>query len=154
MPSFTSYRWAHYSSRALAALPKQRIAAVLPVAAIEQHGPHLPLSTSTDILEGVIEATGRRLSGGAIPALFLPVLAVGESNKHVRYPGALNFFSLTILKVWAELTEGVAAAGDASRAAARTGAAVIARAAGRIVTRLGEASRFDLAQFDTPPAWS
>ncbi|MGL4237511.1 creatininase family protein, partial [Tabrizicola sp.] len=36
--------WADYSAREIMALDRERLIAVLPVGAIEQHGPHLPVS--------------------------------------------------------------------------------------------------------------
>ena len=63
--------------------------AVLPLAAIEQHGPHLPLSTDLDIGLGLIEQAFRRLRPD-FPALVLPPQAVGCSREHARFAGTLS----------------------------------------------------------------
>ena len=63
---------------------------ILPLAAIEQHGPHLPLSTDLDIGMGLLEnAFG--IFPDDFPAWVLPPLAVGASREHLRFPGTLSF---------------------------------------------------------------
>ncbi|MSR36528.1 MAG: creatininase family protein [Gemmatimonadetes bacterium] len=63
--------------------------AVLPLAAIEQHGPHLPLSTDLEIGLGLLEAAFDILPDG-FPARVLPPQAVGCSREHARFPGTLS----------------------------------------------------------------
>ena len=63
--------------------------AVLPVAAIEQHGPHLPLSTDLEIGLGLLSEAFRRLPDG-FPAWALPPQAIGCSREHARFPGTLS----------------------------------------------------------------
>ena len=53
--------------------------AILPLAAIEQYGPHLPVSTDTSIMQGMIE-TAFPLVGQGVTALFLPIEAVAKSK--------------------------------------------------------------------------
>ena len=60
--------------------------AVLPVAAIEQHGPHLPVYTDTCIAEGMIRRAIELLPDD-LPVTFLPVQPVGKSNEHISSPG-------------------------------------------------------------------
>jgi creatinine amidohydrolase len=102
--------WDAYSTHDLARLPRQHLVAVLPVAAIEQHGPHLPLSTDRVILEGLIAATIERLSD-SLPALFLPIQAVGKSDAHIRFPGTLTLSAGTLLQLLVEIGSSVAVAG-------------------------------------------
>lgn len=84
--------------------------AVLPVAAIEQHGPHLPLSVDTVLLDGVVAAALPQLAPD-LKVLFLPTQAVGLSPEHARFPGTLTLKAETILRLWTDLGESVAAAG-------------------------------------------
>ena len=63
--------------------------AILPVAAIEQHGPHLPLSTDLDIGLGLLENAFRYLPSD-FPAWLLPAQAIGSSAEHLSFPGTLS----------------------------------------------------------------
>ena len=106
--------WADWSTRDFA----QRQAdgqlsctiAVLPVAATEQHGPHLPLRVDTALVDGVVTATVPHIAAD-VPALFLPTQAVGFSPEHARFPGTLTLKADTVIRLWTELGESVAATG-------------------------------------------
>lgn len=63
---------------------------VLPLAATEQHGPHLPLSTDADIGYGILAEAFRRLEAGAPAAYALPVVRVGTSEEHLDAAGTLS----------------------------------------------------------------
>ena len=102
--------WSDLSTADFAALDRARAIAVLPVAATEQHGPHLPLSVDTDIVNGVIVAALPHLPSG-LPALFLPTQAIGFSPEHTRFAGTLTLRAETLIRVWTEIGEGVAASG-------------------------------------------
>lgn len=62
---------------------------ILPLASIEQHGPHLPLSTDLDIGMGLLASAFRHLTTD-FPAWVLPPQAVGSSREHVRFAGTLS----------------------------------------------------------------
>src|SRR6476619_2812083 len=84
--------------------------AVLPLAATEQHGPHLPAGTDVMIAEAYL-ARVRELLPDTVPATFLPVQPVGISTEHVDYPGTLTLPTEVALKTWMALGESVARAG-------------------------------------------
>jgi len=102
--------WADYTAREFGQLRRDTVIAVLPVGAIEQHGPHLPLSVDQSILDGIIAAT-LPLIPDDCPALFLPTLPVGKSNEHSAWPGTLTFSARTLMAMWSEIGDCVAAAG-------------------------------------------
>jgi creatinine amidohydrolase len=84
--------------------------AIQPTAAIEQHGPHLPVSVDTVINEGVV---GRALALAPpdLPVLALPTLCVGKSDEHVHFPGTLTLDDRTLLEHWTHVGRSVARAG-------------------------------------------
>jgi creatinine amidohydrolase len=84
--------------------------AVLPLAATEQHGPHLPAGTDVMIAEAYL-ARVRELLPDSIPVTFLPLQPVGISTEHIGYPGTLTLPTDVALKTWMALGESVAGAG-------------------------------------------
>jgi creatinine amidohydrolase len=109
MLSHTTF-WSDLTTADFAELDTARAIAVLPVAATEQHGPHLPLSVDTDLVNGVIAAALPHIAPD-LPALFLPTQAVGFSPEHTRFGGTLTLKVETLMRVWTELGECVAASG-------------------------------------------
>ena len=100
--------WAHLCTTDVAALDPARTVAVLPVAATEQHGPHLPLSVDSDLLEGILART--RLPAEA-PIYRLPSLPVGLSPEHAAFEGTLNLQASTALALWGDVAASVARSG-------------------------------------------
>jgi creatinine amidohydrolase len=84
--------------------------AVLPLAATEQHGPHLPVGTDVMIAQAYLERV-RELLPDTVPATFLPLQPVGISTEHVGYPGTLTLPTDIALKTWMALGTSVARAG-------------------------------------------
>ncbi|MBL8379291.1 MAG: creatininase family protein [Burkholderiales bacterium] len=108
-PSAKRY-WRDLSCAEIDAFDRARTVVVLPVSAMEQHGPHLPVSVDTSIMEALIERTVARLPPEE-SVLFLPVAPVGKSNEHARYPGTLSLSADTVTRLWMDLGESVAASG-------------------------------------------
>ena len=68
-------------------IEKKKQIAIIPVGAIEQHGPHLPISTDSDIVTEIAFRLSEKING-----LLLPTISYGISNEH--FP----FFNLSVKK--------------------------------------------------------
>jgi creatinine amidohydrolase len=103
-------QWAELTTTDFAGGALADALAILPVAAVEQHGPHLPLATDAIINQGVIDAACALLPPD-LPVVILPMQAVGTSQEHLAFPGTLSLDGGTLIKVWTTVGEGVARAG-------------------------------------------
>ena len=84
--------------------------AVLPIAAVEQHGPHLPLGVDGFINEGYL-ARALALLPASLPVTVLPLQWVGKSDEHLAFPGTLTLSAGAVINAWIEIGESVARAG-------------------------------------------
>ena len=82
--------WIDLTTREFAALDWERVIVVAPIAAVEQHRPHLPVGVDAQIMQGCIDRIVPRLPGD-IDVLFLPIQSVGVSVEHRDFPGTLSF---------------------------------------------------------------
>jgi len=102
--------WQHLTTREFTGLDPDRTVALMPLGAIEQHGPHLPVSTDATIAEQMCWRAAERL-GDDIPLLVMPTSAVGKSTEHLQYEGTLTHTAETLLHKWMEIGDSVARAG-------------------------------------------
>lgn len=104
------YLWEELTSPELAALAGEGAVALMPVAAVEQHGPHLPLGTDALIVDAVC-AAARDRSPAEHAVLQLPTQRIGLSPEHASFAGTLTTSAETLLALWTDLGHSVAAAG-------------------------------------------
>lgn len=102
--------WAELKSSDFRSLDPERAIVILPIAAIEQHGPHLPVMTDLAIGEGMLALLRERLPD-ELSVLTLPMQAVGKSNEHLLSRGTLTLSATTLGRVLIEIAEGVHRAG-------------------------------------------
>ena len=102
--------WTDIDWPEMAGSSRARWIAVLPLAATEQHGPHLPLETDVLIAQAYL-ARARELLPETSPVTFLPIQPVGISSEHADFPGTLTLSPETAIKSWMALGESVAQAG-------------------------------------------
>jgi creatinine amidohydrolase len=106
----TARLWTDLRAPDFAGLDPMRTIAVLPTAAVEQHGPHLPVGTDTLIAEGMLDRL-RAACPDDLDLLILPVQAVGKSNEHLWAPGTLTLTAETALAAWVEIGLSMGRAG-------------------------------------------
>jgi creatinine amidohydrolase len=113
----TTHFWSELTTVDFKSIDTARAIAVLPLAATEQHGPHLPLSVDTDIVNGVIQASLPHLeatqasNSKPLPVYFLPTQSIGLSPEHAAFLGTLTLKPETLIRLWTDIAESVKAAG-------------------------------------------
>jgi len=76
---------------------------IVMIGSIEQHGPHLPISTDTLIGEVLGERIAKKVN-----ALLAPVIRPGCSTHHMDFPGTISLTSSTLMYVIKEYCESLA----------------------------------------------
>ncbi len=146
--------WKHLTSGEVAALAREDPVAVLPLAAVEQHGLHLPLSTDVEIGLGILKAAFSRLPEG-FPAWVLPVQSIGSSIEHESFAGTLSLSPEHLAEAICQIGRAVRGAGvrrlvlsnshGGNRAVMETAGMRLRRECGLLVVRV---SHFDLSPPD------
>jgi creatinine amidohydrolase len=93
-----STRLAALSWQEVAGLDRDRTVALVPVAALEQHGPHLPLDTDAFLVTSVVEAAAERARAEG-PVLALPTIFAGSSEHHMAFAGTVTLRPETLAAV-------------------------------------------------------
>jgi creatinine amidohydrolase/Fe(II)-dependent formamide hydrolase-like protein len=100
----------HLTTDDVAALAKERAAVVVVIAAIEQHGPHMPLVTDLLLGERLLSLALERLPESD-ELWAIPSLAYGKSNEHLRFPGTVTLSERTLAAAVHDIGASVARAG-------------------------------------------
>lgn len=97
----------HYCTRGeITELASQGAAVVVPLAATEQHGPHLPVYTDSLICEHIAHGAGA-LAAEKVSILVAPVMSIGCSHHHLAFGGTLSFSSSTYLQMLRDIGESL-----------------------------------------------
>jgi len=99
-------QWMEMTWTDLAESDTRRWIAVLPVAAVEQHGPHLPLGVDSYIAQAYLSRVHEILPDD-LPVTFLPVQKLGQSDEHIAYPGTLSLSAQTVIRTYTEIGESL-----------------------------------------------
>ncbi len=105
-----SRQWWDLTTEEFAGLDRERTVVLLPVCAVEQHGPHLPVRVDAAINAGIVERA-LELASADVPLLVLPAQNVGKSDEHSAFPGTLSIRYETLGRLWFDLAESVYRAG-------------------------------------------
>jgi len=100
--------WGEMAAADFAALDERSVA-VLPVAATEQHGPHLPAGTDAFILDGILRAAS--LVAGPVRGIVLPLQPIGWSPEHGGLPGTLSHSADRLAEAWVAIARWSTRAG-------------------------------------------
>jgi creatinine amidohydrolase len=85
---------------------------LLPLGAVEPHGPHAPLATDTLISVGICRRVASRLEGDpSVRALVLPALCYGVTRYGAAFPGAVSIREETLRALVVDVCESLAGQG-------------------------------------------
>jgi creatinine amidohydrolase len=105
-----SRNFAYLNWKQVEALPRESTLLVLPTAAVEQHGHHLPLATDTLINNLLLGKALEKVSAD-LPVYALPPVCYGKSNEHIGFPGTLSVSAATFMAVVRDIGASLAASG-------------------------------------------
>lgn len=103
-------RWMDMTTEEFSSSDVTNWIAVMPVAAIEQHGPHLPLGVDAMIGEGYL-ARAEAMIPDDLPVTFLPMQKIATSAEHTAFPGTLSITPETAARAWIDIGVSIARAG-------------------------------------------
>jgi creatinine amidohydrolase len=102
--------FAYLNWKQVDALSRQATLLVLPTAAIEQHGHHLPLATDT-LLNNLLLGHALAKLPAQRSVYALPPVHYGKSNEHIGFPGTLSVSAATFMSVLRDLGSSLSQAG-------------------------------------------
>lgn len=105
-----TFWWADFTAASFHNIDPMKTIAVFPTAAIEQHGPHLPVGTDTIINRGHLDQLAGLLPDD-LDIRVLPVQEIGKSNEHVWQSGTISGTATTVIDHWTQIGLEVARSG-------------------------------------------
>jgi creatinine amidohydrolase len=102
--------WTDFTASDFDSLDPARTIAVFPTAAVEQHGPHLPVGTDTIINQGHLDLLVEHLPAD-LDVRILPIQAIGKSNEHIWQVGTVSGTATTLIDHWTQIGLEVARSG-------------------------------------------
>lgn len=102
--------WARLKAHELRGLAARDAVVILPIASIEQHGPHLPVMTDTRLGEEVARRAAE-IAYPTRPVICTPVVWSGLSEHHMAFGGTLTLSHATFRAVITDLVEAICRAG-------------------------------------------
>ncbi len=103
LPALTARELSEMSDR-------DRALVILPIGAIEQHGPHLPVGVDAYLAEAACAGLTAKLPTET-PVWFGPSFCLGKSNEHLDYPGTLSLSARTLRRLLLAQIEALYALG-------------------------------------------
>lgn len=103
--------WEQLRAPELKKLAEDGAVVMIPMGAIEQHGPHLPVSTDTILAQWITELAAKEMSAKGVPVVIAPSFVIANSMHHMHFPGSLSLTPRTFMQVLEEQCQAVAAQG-------------------------------------------
>ncbi len=97
--------------REVESLDREKTVAILPVGAVEAHGPHLPLLTDVIIANAMAEASVERLATAGREVLILPPVAYSSARYAAGFPGTVSIRPETATAVLVDIARALASQG-------------------------------------------
>jgi creatinine amidohydrolase len=101
-------RLENFTSPEVGQLPVSDLIVIAPLGSFEQHGPHLPMTTDTDIVTAIAGAVEQALPE---TTLLLPTLWIGHSTHHMHFPGTLDIPQMHYIAIVQDLCRSILAMG-------------------------------------------
>lgn len=102
--------WTDFAAHEFEGLDPNKTIAILPIAAVEQHGPHLPVGTDTIINTSMLEMLAV-CAPIDLDIRILPVQQIGKSNEHIWAKGTITHTATNLIDAWTQIGLEVARAG-------------------------------------------
>jgi len=102
--------WTDFTAADFDNIDPDKTIAILPIAAVEQHGPHLPVGTDTIINQSMMNLLAERAPDG-LDIRILPVQAIGKSNEHIWAKGTITHTANNLIDAWTQIGLEVTRAG-------------------------------------------
>jgi creatinine amidohydrolase len=102
--------WIDFTAEDFQNLDPMKTIAILPIAAVEQHGPHLPVGTDTILNQGCLNLLAER-APAELDIRILPIQSVGKSNEHLWQKGTVTLPAAVQIEAWTGIGLSVARAG-------------------------------------------
>lgn len=103
--------WMHCTSPELGELAEKNAVVLIPVGAVEQHGPHMAVGCDSFLAEWLAKRVAQGLWEKEIPAVVAPTLTVANSLHHMNFPGSMSLRPGTYMQVLQEWCRSIAAHG-------------------------------------------
>lgn len=117
--------------------------ALLPVGSLEQHGPHLPLTTDTVVATALAQSLADAYPGLRV----LPPITFGCSHEHEAWPGTVSVSAPTLHAMAADIADSLRRAGTPKLVL------VNGHGGNHVLANLVQAARGDMALFPGPHDW-
>lgn len=104
-------KWENLTRDEIAAIDKKSAIVLLPTAATEQHGAHLPVGTDSIILSYLIDHFIETQTFEEVSLIFAPQLCIGKSNEHMGFAGTLTFGTQTYYSLLHDIAGAIAKSG-------------------------------------------